>query len=148
MAHLIASQVAVAVPLGNDLSLKRTALKVSNLNFQDKSWALVLTFDLKANNSQLRSRHVTCMSVQQASVPKVTVSPLELEDANEPPLNIYKPKEPYTATIVSVERLVGPKAPGETCHIVIDHGGNVPYWEGQSYGVIPLRKSEETWKFP
>ncbi|KAF5736381.1 Ferredoxin--NADP reductase root isozyme [Tripterygium wilfordii] len=22
-------------------------------------------------------------------------------------------------------------------HIVIDHGGNVPYWEGQSYGVIP-----------
>ncbi|QHN86737.1 Ferredoxin--NADP reductase, root isozyme [Arachis hypogaea] len=138
MAHLIASQVAVAVPLGNDLSLKRTALKVSNLNFQDKSWALVLTFDLKANNSQLRSRHVTCMSVQQASVPKVTVSPLELEDANEPPLNIYKPKEPYTATIVSVERLVGPKAPGETCHIVIDHGGNVPYWEGQSYGVIPL----------
>ncbi|RCV40569.1 hypothetical protein SEVIR_9G064800v4 [Setaria viridis] len=48
-----------------------------------------------------------------------------------------KPKEPFTATIVSVERLVGPKAPGETCHIVIDHDGNVPYWEGQSYGVIP-----------
>ncbi|KOM53163.1 hypothetical protein LR48_Vigan09g182200 [Vigna angularis] len=77
------------------------------------------------------------MSVQQASVPKVSVSPLELEDAKEPPLNLHKPKEPYTATIVSVERLVGPKAPGETCHIVIDHGGNVPYWEGQSYGVIP-----------
>lgn len=77
------------------------------------------------------------MSVQQASAPKVSVTPLDLEDAKEPPLNLYKPKEPYTATIVSVERLVGPKAPGETCHIVIDHGGNVPYWEGQSYGVIP-----------
>lgn len=77
------------------------------------------------------------MSVQQASAPKVSVAPLDLEDAKEPPLNLYKPKEPYTATIVSVERLVGPKAPGETCHIVIDHGGNVPYWEGQSYGVIP-----------
>jgi len=80
---------------------------------------------------------VVCMSVQQASVPKVSVSPLELEDGEEPPLNLYKPKEPYTATIVSVESLVGPKAPGETCHVVIDHGGNVPYWEGQSYGVIP-----------
>ena len=77
------------------------------------------------------------MSVQQASKSKVAVKPVELENANEPPLNLYKPKEPYTATIVSVERLVGPKAPGETCHIVIDHGGNVPYWEGQSYGVIP-----------
>jgi ferredoxin--NADP+ reductase len=77
------------------------------------------------------------MSVQQASRSKVAVMPVELEKAKEPPLHLYKPKEPYTATIVSVERLVGPRAPGETCHVVIDHGGNVPYWEGQSYGVIP-----------
>jgi ferredoxin--NADP+ reductase len=77
------------------------------------------------------------VSAQQASQSKVAVKPVELENAKEPPLNLYKPKEPYTATIVSVERLVGPEAPGETCHIVIDHGGNVPYWEGQSYGVIP-----------
>ena len=77
------------------------------------------------------------MSVQQATTRKVAVSPLELEDAKEPPLHLYKAKEPYIGTIVSVERLVGLKAPGETCHIVIDHGGNVPYWEGQSYGIIP-----------
>lgn len=91
-------------------------------------------------SSSVRPRHVNkvlCMSVQQASKSKVSVAPLDLESAKEPPLNTYKPKEPFTATIVSVERLVGPKAPGETCHIVIDHGGNVPYWEGQSYGVIP-----------
>lgn len=91
-------------------------------------------------SSSVRPRHankVLCMSVQQASKSKVSVAPLDLESAKEPPLNTYKPKEPYTATIVSVERIVGPKAPGETCHIVIDHGGNVPYWEGQSYGVIP-----------
>lgn len=69
------------------------------------------------------------------------MNPLELEDATEPPINLYKPKGPYTATIVSVERIVGPKAPGETCHIVIDHGGNLPYWEGQSYGVIPPVRS-------
>lgn len=92
--------------------------------------------DLKVARS--RNQHIVCMSVQQASKAKVSVSPLSLEDAKEPPLNIYKPKEPYTATIVSVERLMGPKAPGETCHVVIDHGGNLPYWERQSYGVIPL----------
>ncbi|MCO5579248.1 hypothetical protein L7F22_033102 [Adiantum nelumboides] len=56
---------------------------------------------------------------------KVVAFPTELEVATEPPINLYKPKEPYTARIVSVERLVGPKAPGETCHIVIDHGGNL-----------------------
>lgn len=112
-------------------------LQSSNLNFRDKSWAPVFTLGMKAKNCGWRNHNVICMSVQQASVPKVTVSPLELENPSEPPLNLHKPKEPYTATIVSVERLVGPKAPGETCHIVINHDGNVPYWEGQSYGVIP-----------
>merc|ERR1712146_433812 len=28
-------------------------------------------------------------------------------------------------------------ATGETCDIVMDHQGKMPYWEGQSYGVIP-----------
>lgn len=112
-------------------------LQSNNVRFGDKSWASLLSLDLKSRNAQLRNRYVVCMSVQQASRSKVAVKPLELEDAKEPPLNLYKPKEPYTATIVSVERIVGPKAPGETCHIVIDHDGNVPYWEGQSYGVIP-----------
>ncbi|XP_024542927.1 ferredoxin--NADP reductase, embryo isozyme, chloroplastic [Selaginella moellendorffii] len=66
-----------------------------------------------------------------------TTAAPNLDTASDPPLNLFKPKTPYTATIKSVERIVGDKAPGETCHIVIDHGGNVPYWEGQSYGVIP-----------
>jgi len=52
------------------------------------------------------------------------------------PVNTYKAKAPYTAKIVSVNRMVGPEATGETCHIIIDHGGNMPYYEGQSYGVI------------
>lgn len=112
-------------------------LQTHNFSFKNEPWAPASTLDLKSRNSGLKNRYVVCMSVQQASRSKVAVSPLELDDAKEPPLNIHKPKEPYTATIVSVERLVGPKAPGETCHIVIDHGGSVPYWEGQSYGVIP-----------
>lgn len=68
---------------------------------------------------------------------KVALKAPDLESATEPPLNLFKPKEPFTATIKSVERIVGANAPGETCHIVIDHGGKMPYWEGQSYGVIP-----------
>ncbi|GJN24500.1 hypothetical protein PR202_gb12243 [Eleusine coracana subsp. coracana] len=133
-----AQVAAAAVPAGSDGLLRGSSLKgSSNLNFRNKSWTRkALTWESKTRQSRHLNK-VLCMSVQQASKSKVSVKPVELENAKEPPLNLYKPKEPYTATIVSVERLVGPKAPGETCHIVIDHGGNVPYWEGQSYGVIP-----------
>merc|ERR1711998_431485 len=39
--------------------------------------------------------------------------------------------------IISTKRVVGAKATGETFHIIMDHEGKMPYWEGQSYGVIP-----------
>merc|ERR1719440_1536442 len=32
---------------------------------------------------------------------------------------------------------MSPSASGETCHIIMDHEGKMPYWEGQSYGVVP-----------
>ncbi|XAR72542.1 Ferredoxin--NADP(+) reductase [Bertholletia excelsa] len=136
MAQLAVSQLAMTVPPNSDSSLRRSLLKGHCIGSHERSWVSVSPCDLKTRK-QYRNCNVICMSVQHVSRHKVAVSPLPLEDAKEPPLNTYKPKEPYTATIVSVERLVGPKAPGETCHIVIDHGGNVPYWEGQSYGVIP-----------
>merc|ERR1712100_451898 len=62
--------------------------------------------------------------------------PLELEDMPLP-MNTFKNKAPFTGTVKSVERIVGPNATGETCHIIIEHGGKMPFWEGQSYGVIP-----------
>jgi len=52
-------------------------------------------------------------------------------------VNVAKAKDPLIGKIVSVARMVGPNAPGETCNIVIDHQGKLPYWEGQSYGVLP-----------
>lgn len=52
-------------------------------------------------------------------------------------VNIVKQKNPLIGKIMSVQRIVGPSAPGETCNIVIDHEGKLPYWEGQSYGVLP-----------
>jgi ferredoxin--NADP+ reductase len=58
-------------------------------------------------------------------------------DQSTIPINTYKNKEPFPAKVVSVERIVGPEAIGETCHIVLQHDGKMPYWEGQSYGVVP-----------
>jgi len=58
-------------------------------------------------------------------------------DQSTVPVNVWKNKAPFTGKVVSTKRIVGPKATGETCHIVIDHDGDFPYWEGQSWGVIP-----------
>lgn len=58
-------------------------------------------------------------------------------DNSNLPLNVYKATNPHVGKIVSVKRIVGAEATGETCDVVIDHGGKMPYWEGQSYGVIP-----------
>jgi ferredoxin--NADP+ reductase len=58
-------------------------------------------------------------------------------DQSAVPVNVYKNKAPFIGKVVSTKRIVGPKATGETCHIVINHKGDFPYWEGQSWGVIP-----------
>jgi len=58
-------------------------------------------------------------------------------DQSTVPVNVYKNKAPFTGKVVSTKKIVGPKATGETCHIIIDHDGDFPYWEGQSWGVIP-----------
>ena len=58
-------------------------------------------------------------------------------DQSNIPINTYKNKSPFTAKVISVKRIVGPSATGETCHIIMNHEGKMPYWEGQSYGVIP-----------
>jgi ferredoxin--NADP+ reductase len=67
---------------------------------------------------------------------KLAEVPLEME-VPPMPLNTFGPKAPFIAKIKSVERIVGPKATGETCHIIIETDGKIPFWEGQSYGVIP-----------
>merc|ERR1712153_126961 len=62
------------------------------------------------------------------------------------PVNTYKNKAPFTSKVVSTKRIVGAKATGETCHIIMDHQGKMPYWEGQSYGVIPPGKNPKNGK--
>jgi ferredoxin--NADP+ reductase len=67
-------------------------------------------------------------------------------DQSSVPVNVYKNKAPFTGKVVSTKRIVGPQATGETCHIIIDHEGNFPYWEGQSWGVIPPGTREKDGK--
>jgi len=67
-------------------------------------------------------------------------------DQSAVPVNVYKNKAPFTGKVVSTKRIVGPKATGETCHIIIDHGGDFPYWEGQSWGVMPPGNREKDGK--
>jgi formate hydrogenlyase subunit 3/multisubunit Na+/H+ antiporter MnhD subunit len=47
-------------------------------------------------------------------------------DQSTVPVNVYKNKTPFVGKVVSTKRIVGPKATGETCHIVIDHKGGFP----------------------
>ena len=65
---------------------------------------------------------------------------------SEVPVNNFTNKAPFVGKVVSTKRIVGPKATGETCHIVIDHDGAFPYWEGQSWGVIPPGTREKDGK--
>merc|ERR1712071_415473 len=62
-------------------------------------------------------------------------------DQSTVPVNVYKNKSPFTGKVVSTKRIVGPQATGETC-IIINHEGDMPYWEGQSWGVIPPGKKD------
>lgn len=78
------------------------------------------------------------MVVAQAATQQVTRKPVPLElEKGDLPMNTFSPKKPFKATIKSVERIVGPKATGETCHIILETRGEIPFWEGQSYGIIP-----------
>ena len=92
---------------------------------------------------QLNARQIVC-AAEAKTVPPYFAEYNEkakvadgLEDAEKAPMNTFTPKKPYEAEIVSVDRIVGPEATGETCHIVIKTDNNIPFWEGQSYGVIP-----------
>jgi ferredoxin--NADP+ reductase len=60
------------------------------------------------------------------------------------PSNIYKPKSPLKATIVSNTRITHPTSPNEVRHITISlEGSEFKYLAGQSVGVLPYGTSTE-----
>ncbi|KAJ9509892.1 hypothetical protein QJQ45_011510 [Haematococcus lacustris] len=86
--------------------------------------------------ARVAGRRSVSVGAQATSTLAKSPVPLELEKG-EMPLNTYSNKAPFKAKVKSVEKIVGPKATGETYHIILEHQGKVPFWEGQSYGVIP-----------
>jgi len=67
-------------------------------------------------------------------------------DQSAVPVNTFKNKAPFTGKVVSSKRIVGPKATGETCHIIVSSNGDYNFWEGQSMGVIPPGTREKDGK--
>jgi len=67
-------------------------------------------------------------------------------DQSSVPMNTFKNKAPFMSKVVSSKRIVGPAATGETCHIIFDHQGDFPYWEGQSWGVVADGTNEKNGK--
>jgi ferredoxin--NADP+ reductase len=88
---------------------------------------------LQAKRMQRQAARAQATATEEVTRQKV---PTELEDGDLP-LNTFSPKKPFKGKVVSVEKITGPKATGETCNIVIETNGDIPYWEGQSYGVVP-----------
>ncbi len=59
------------------------------------------------------------------------------------PVNIYRPKDPFIAKVISNEPLVDDGGIGIVQHIIIDlSGGDFEYLEGQSAGIIPAGTDE------
>jgi hypothetical protein len=58
-------------------------------------------------------------------------------DQSTLPINVAKQKDPFIGKILSSQKIVGLTAGGEINNVVIDHRGEVPHGEGQSYGELP-----------
>ena len=57
------------------------------------------------------------------------------------PLYTFRPSKPCRAEVVSVERLVGPRA-HEVCHVTIRPCGRFKHWEGQRLQASRLKHPE------
>jgi ferredoxin--NADP+ reductase len=56
----------------------------------------------------------------------------------EIPSNLYKPKEPFTATVLENTKITGDSSPNDVRHLVFNiEGSNLWYLDGQSLGVLP-----------
>ncbi|KAL5567325.1 hypothetical protein UlMin_030489 [Ulmus minor] len=143
MAFTTLSQLYVTAPILSDCSLRKSSpLKTSNVSFYFEKRAAA--FALKSNTKNIGSgrrvdRKIVCAVPRQglALARKSAVSPIELEEALRPPTNLYTDAAPHTVTVLKVEKITGSNALGETYHVVFDHRGFLPHWEGQVFGVMP-----------
>ena len=81
----------------------------------------------------LKSKSILKNAIIRASSPALDF----LECTSAMPVNLFRAKEPFVATIVSIDNISGSVGEGSIYDVVLDHGGKMPFLEGQSYGVIP-----------
>jgi len=114
-------------PVASRIGESRVAV---NMAFPDSSWR-------KSYDGKGTGNSPTMDAAPAASAAQDFLEASPYWDQSTVPVNTYKNKAPYLGKVISTKRIVGPAATGETCDIVIDTKGDVPYWEGQSFGVIP-----------
>jgi ferredoxin--NADP+ reductase len=103
----------------------------------DQLAAGMVDHELRATAAQAAQKKISMLSVAAEATKQDFLEADPYYDQSAIPNNTFKPKDPFQAKIVSTKRIVGANATGETCHIIMNHEGKMPYWEGQSYGVIP-----------
>merc|ERR1719199_1164347 len=117
----------------------RTPVKI-DIPVTTKKQAIITALHFQRWDCCSRKRRSRAATSSSSAIDEVDRLPLDAKESPPVlavPVNVYKNKAPFTGKVVSTKRIVGPKATGETCHIIIDHEGDFPYWEGQSWGVMP-----------
>ncbi|KAH7669005.1 Ferredoxin--NADP(+) reductase protein [Dioscorea alata] len=148
-ADLCSVMHAEMIPAGKGLGFNYSGSSMfSNLNFRNDARTSLPGLSLR-NQKQYSKYNTSVQKVAEQNA--VLVKPLKVEDgpllvkdrfiqveeAKEPTLTVPRQGQPCTTRVVSVDTLVGPRgAVGEICHIVLDHGGNFHFVEGQYLGVI------------
>lgn len=75
---------------------------------------------------------------QPEQTKSMTETKAKKSKAQDIPVNIYKPKNPYIGKCLSNEDLVREGGSGRVQHLIFDiSGGDLRYLEGQSIGIIP-----------
>lgn len=68
-------------------------------------------------------------------------------ETTEIPSNLYKPTQPFEATVLENTRISGPDSANDVHHVVFSlAGGNLWYLDGQSLGVLPPGEDPTTGK--
>jgi len=130
---------------GNAFSITKAPQRMTQLKMSSDPWfpntATSNTVTMDSLNAAaakvLPAKPEAKAPVPSASGKQDFLEATPYHDQSGIPLQTFKAAAPHVGKVISVKRIVGANAVGETCDIIIDHGGKMPYWEGQSYGVVP-----------
>mmetsp|Transcript_45943 Transcript_45943/g.152305 ORF Transcript_45943/g.152305 Transcript_45943/m.152305 type:complete len:383 (+) Transcript_45943:46-1194(+) len=138
LSTFVASSLSLSAPAGVS-RVAQSRVGCTRMS-DDEPWNSNAQSSTTLDKSTLEAAYDAAMNAPAPAAAGGKQDFLEAEpywDQSTIPVNTYKNKAPFVGKIVSTKRIVGPEATGETCDVVMSHGGKMPYWEGQSYGVIP-----------